>query len=841
MLACYVFYRPCIAVVVFKSIYFGLLKKKNTTQMRFFVPILFFPFFGFGQISQNIRGSIIDQDSKAPLIGANVLVTSLDMAKGAATDINGNFTIKDILIGRHDIKITYVGYEPKVISNIELTAGKELILNISLQESVMMREVTVKSGKTKDKAINDMASVSARRFSIDETMRYAGSLNDVARMAQNFAGVQGADDSRNDIVIRGNSPTGVLYRVEDIDIPNPNHFALSGTTGGPVSVLNNNALDNSDFMTGAFPAEYGNALAGVFDLKLRSGNNQQHEFLGQIGFNGLEFMAEGPINKEKFSSYLVGYRYSTLKVFQLAGINFGTGTTVPDYQDAVFKLDFPNKKGKFSFWGMGGLSAVKFLDSDNEEANLFADEGEDLIFYSNIGVTGVSNTFRFNKQSFLKTSLSIDGTYNQISNDTLNPLNENYYPFYRNNSLEGKQTLNIVYQNKINTRHLIKAGAYNQRRFFNLQDSVHIQTDSVYNPVTQQTQIIPDYWYTVTNSKGNAYFTQPFVQWQYRLNEKITTNTGIHAQYFFLNQTYSIEPRVGLKWQLLKKTTCSAAYGLHSQLSPNRFFFKQLTDDNGNVILGTNGDPYKPNENLDMTRSHHFVVALDQSLGKHSRLKIEAYYQLIDNAPVQNAANYYSVLNFGANFDLVIPDTLINAGSGRNYGVELTLERFLNKGFYYLLTSSLYQSKYTGNDGIERNTAFNGNYTTNFLVGKEFEIGKNVENKKATNRIVADAKITLNGGQRYIPIDLIASRLLGEAVYDYQNAYRDQYAPYFRTDIKIGYKRNGAKLTQEWSVNLQNLTHHKNIFQQVYDDPSGSLVTRYQTGFLPIAQYKILF
>ncbi|CAG5076259.1 TonB-dependent receptor [Parvicella tangerina] len=793
------------------------------------------------QITQNIRGTIIDMDTKTPLIGANILVTNLENTIGAATDVNGNFTIKDIPVGRVDLTISYVGYEPKSISNVELSSGKELILNIELRESIVMDEVIVAAENKKEKAQNEMTTVSARTFSIEESMRYAGSLNDVARMAQNFAGVQGADDSRNDIIIRGNSPTGVLFRFEDIDIPNPNHFALNGTTGGPVSILNNNVLDNSDFMTGAFPAEYGNALAGVFDLKMRSGNNQKHEFLGQLGFNGLEFMAEGPISKEKFSSYLISYRYSTLQVFQLMGINFGTGTSVPDYQDLSFKINLPNKKGKFTVWGIGGLSAVKFLDSENEDPNLYADNGEDLIFTSNIGAAGISNTFRLNKSSFIKTSFSIDGTFNEISNDTLNSSTGAYHPFYRNTSLEGKQSLNLVYQNKLNARHLLKTGIYSQRRYYNLKDSVHIRPDTFLIPPTFDTLITSPYWYNITNNNGATYFVQPFAQWQFRINEKATLNTGIHGQYFFLNNTFAIEPRVGFKYQVAKKASLSVAYGMHNQLPPSRLFFRQISDDEGNTILDDNGNAVIPNRELGMIRSNHFVLGYDQSTGPHSRIKTEVYYQLIDNAPVEIVSSFYSTLNYGANFDLVFPDTLVNEGTGANYGIEITVERFLHEGFYYLFTGSLYQSTYKGSDGVERSTAFNGNYTTNFLIGKEFQLFTKKENAKAKNTLVLDFKWTLNGGQRYIPIDLEASNAANEAVYDFENAYSKQYKDYFRTDLKVGYKRNGAKITQEWSINFQNLTNRKNIFQQVYDPASESILKRYQTGFLPIAQYKILF
>lgn len=801
--------------------------------------VIFISLFGNAQITQNIRGVITDKDSQSPLPGANIIVTSTDPKMGAATDIDGRFKIADVPIGRIDIQISYVGYEPKMMQNIELTSGKELILNITIQESITMNEVVVSAKASKDKTINKMATVSARTFSIEETQRYAGSLNDVARMAQNFAGVQGADDSRNDIVIRGNSPTGVLFRLEDVDIPNPNHFALNGTTGGPVSILNNNVLDNSDFMTGAFPAEYGNALAGVFDLKLKNGNNEKHEFLGQLGFNGLEATAEGPINKKKYSSYIASYRYSTLELFKKMGFDFGTGTAVPAYQDAMFKLNFPNKKGRTVLWAVGGASNISFLDSEQEgQDNLFTESGEDIIFKSKIGVAALSNTYRFNDKSFLKTSLSVDVTTNDIVNDTLNPLTETYHAFYRNKSYEGKQSLNIVYNNKLNARNLIKIGAYNQRKFFNLQDSVHQRLDSIALPFAGAYAIIEPQWRQLTNYNGATYFIQPFVQWQFRMNEKWTLNTGLHSQYFVYNNTFALEPRAGIKYKLNDKNTLSGAYGVHNQLPPNRLFFREQTDDFGNTVTDDNGDAVVPNKDLDMIRSQHFVIAYDRSLGKHSRLKMETYYQSLDNVPVSATYKQYSTLNFGANFDLAFPDTLENLGTGTNYGVELTVERFLNKGFYYLFTGSLYQSTYTGFDGIERNTAFNGNYTTNVLVGKEFYFTSKKEKKSS---LLIDVKFTLNGGQRYVPIDLEESKLQNKTVRDYDNAFIPQYDDYFRTDVKIGYKLNGKKITQEWAFTLQNATNRKNVFSQDYNTTTQEIVTKYQIGILPIMQYKILF
>lgn len=793
------------------------------------------------QINQNIRGIVTDKDSKMTLPGANVVVSSTTPIKGCVSDINGHFKLPDVPIGRHNIQISYVGYETKFIQNIELTSGKELILNIELQESIVMEEVIISAKQDKDKAINKMATVSARTFSVEETQRYAGSLNDVARMAQNFAGVQGANDSRNDIVIRGNSPTGVLFRLEGVDVPNPNHFALNGTTGGPVSILNNNVLDNSDFMTGAFPAEYGNALAGVFDLKIRNGNNEKHETLGQIGFNGLEITTEGPISKKNFSSYLISYRYSTLELFQKMGFNFGTGTAVPSYQDATFKLNFPNKKGKTEVWGVGGLSNISFLDSEQKDPNLFSEQGEDLSFYSKIGVVTIANTYRLNEKAFIKTSFSVDATYNKIVNDTLNKALLAYYPYYRNTSIEGKEALSVIYTNKINTRHLLKIGSYNQRRFFNLKDSLHLRLDSIYNPLVGEYSIIEPQWRQLTNYNGATYFIQPFAQWQFRINEKWTLNTGIHSQYFFYNKTYAIEPRLGTKWKINKKNTFSAAFGVHNQLPPTRLFFRQQTDAFGNVLNDANGSAIITNKNLKMIQSNHYVLAYDRLFGLNTRLKIETYYQQLSNVPVDYNLNYYSVLNFGANFDLAFPDTLKNKGTGINYGVELTLERFLHNGFYYLFTGSLYQSKYAGSDGIERNTAFNGNYTCNILLGKEFYFNKSKTDVRSKSSLLVDIKFTLNGGQRYLPILLNESNSAGQTIYDMPNAFIPKYKDYFRTDIKVGYKLNGKKITQEWSLNIQNASNHRNVFSQVYDAVSKKIVTRYQIGLLPILQYKVLF
>ena len=260
---------------------------------------------------QKVSGTVIDKVSEQPLEGANIMLLNSNPPLGATSDQYGKFSFS-VPHGRQTFVITYLGYKPQTIPEILVVAGKQTILEVKLEENVSsIGTVEITAEAKKDRANNEFSAVSARTFSMDEVTRYSGGRNDVARLAANFAGVATSNDSRNDIVVRGNSPSAVLWRIEGIPVPSPNHFSTLGTSGGPVSALNTNMLKNSDFMTGAFAAEYGNTNSAVFDLGFRSGNTEKHEFMVQIAaFSGLEVLAEGPLTKKQSSSYLVSYRYS---------------------------------------------------------------------------------------------------------------------------------------------------------------------------------------------------------------------------------------------------------------------------------------------------------------------------------------------------------------------------------------------------------------------------------------------------------------------------------------------------------------------------------------------------
>jgi hypothetical protein len=427
------------------------------------------------QQTQTIRGIIADQQSKRGVeqVSVSVIGTSL----GTLTDSSGAFVIYHVPVGRVGIQVSHVGYEPLALQNIVVESGKETVLALEVLEKLgVTQEEIVVTGR--EKLINrQMATVSATTFNAEDTRRYAGSRNDVARMAANFAGVGTANDSGNDIVIRGNSPLGLLWRLEGVDIPNPNHFGSLGATGGPVGMLNNNVIGQSAFFTGAFPASYGNATAGVFDLSLRKGNSNKREFTGQVGFNGLELGAEGPVSNKSRASYLVYYRYSIPGLLKSLGVDVGTGAAVPRYQDMSFKIDVPTKSaGQFTLFGMGGASKISFKGDLKDTGNFYNDPYHDLYNSAKMGVAGIKHTYFFNSTTSYTLTVAATGANVTTRQDSLDT-DSNPHKNYRENGNEWRYMVSAVVNKKFAASDRLTAGVTADQLHYSYTDSIR---DAVY-------------------------------------------------------------------------------------------------------------------------------------------------------------------------------------------------------------------------------------------------------------------------------------------------------------------------------------------------------------------------
>ena len=760
---------------------------------------------------QTIRGVVFDKLSQMPIHGATVQINNSE--KQITTDEKGHYILTDIAPDRYEIKVSFVDYKEVVIPNIIVTSGKEVILDIAMEDEYKKLDEVVVKSSNQSGTVNKLATVSARTFSMEEVNRYAGGRSDVARLVSNFAGVSTPDDSRNDIVIRGNSPVGVLWRIDGMTVTNPNHFASVGTTGGAVSALNTNLLKNSDFFTSAFPAEYGNATSGVFDIGFRNGNAKKRETTLQLGvITGLEATTEGPINKEKGSSYLVGYRYGLASIAQAVGVNIGT-TATPSYQDLSFKLNSGTSKiGKFSLFGILASSTINIAGGTSN--TLYAN-GNQVDFGSTIGIVGFNHFKQINIKSYISSTIGLNySKTNQTSYDFERPANVSFSK-EENNVAKTGYNFSTQYNLKVNSKLFIKAGIQDELIGLNLY--YRTKDNSASN------------WKQIWDYNSFTHLAQAFIHTKYALSEKLTLNAGLHSQKFFLNNSISFEPRLGLKYRVTDQSSFTLGYGLHSQMQPINVYFLQTQNTDGSYVYN--------NKNLDFTKSHHFVLGYEIKPFTDWRLKTEAYYQAIYNVPVHSFSSSYSMLNTGSSFKADLEDNLINSGTGKNYGLELTVEKFFSKGYYGLFTSSFYSSTYKGSDGVERNTAFNGKYVFNILGGKEWKVGSEKRNKIST-----DLKFTNAGGRAFTPVDILASQMANREVLS-TNAYSANYDNYFRLDLKGSYTINSKtkKLSQSFSLDLQNITNHKNMFSQTYDNQRMSLNTTYQLGFFPNFIYKLQF
>ncbi len=768
----------------------------------------------------SIRGTVNESVTGFPLIGASIVIVDSEPLKGATADLNGDFAIEGLAPGRYTLTASAMGYETQTIQQVMLSAGKELILNFKLVENVTrLKEIEVRGNSNKTQAINDMALISTRSFSIEETERFAGSLGDPARMVANFAGVIVNNDSRNDIVIRGNSPMGLLWRLEGVEVPNPNHFGAQGTTGGPVSMLNSNLLANSDFMTGAFAAEYGNALSGVFDLNLRSGNKQNYEFTGQVGFNGFELAAEGPLRIGKLvknGSFLIDYRYSTLDLMSKLGLNIGTGTAVPEYQDFTAIIDLPTAKaGRFKIVGLWGKSFIQLGRSFEVDENTAHNQlGYATDFGAGLALGMLTHTFMPNEKIRFKSTLSYQHSSSVTQNDSIDFANKAYIQNYAGKLNEDKLSFTTQMRYKFDAKNNISIGLNVHRYFSSFNDSVWA--------ATWQKHIVLS---GVDRKPSTLY--QTYANWQHRFSESLRLNTGLHAQLHDLSSKKAIEPRMALQWKMSSKHAVQLGWGMHSQLQPRSVYF--------NKQYNRDSDTYSENNlGLDFSKAIHYNAGYDYVLNNLFRLKAEIYYQHLYNIPVSSNIKEFSMLNAGSGYFISEPGSLKNEGLGQNYGVELTLEKFMSKGYYALMTVSVYDSKYTAYDKIWRNTAFNSNFAFNLLGGYEHKVGKN-------NYITFDVRTVWAGGMRFIPIDLEASIAEKRQIMDNSKSYENRYADYFRTDLRIGFKTNKGKISQEWALDLQNVSNHKNHFSEQYNSATESISQIYQQGFMPMMLYRINF
>lgn len=772
--------------------------------------------------TQTVRGRIIDKESKQPLIGATVFVSDSVPTINTMTNEEGVFELLNVPLGRQTIEAQYMGYANFATENLIISAAKAPYLEIEMIESVATTDevVVTASGTASNLPLNELSVVATRSFSVEETQRYPASINDPGRMVMAFPGVQSNQDTENDIIIHGNTAMGMLWRLEGLDLVNPNHYGRPATTGGGITVFSASLLSNSDFSTGAFAAEYGNAFSGVFDMRFRKGNLQNHEFTFRLGLIGVEGAAEGPFKKGR-SSFLFNYRYSTLGILGAMGLYVVAPNARNTFQDLSFNLYFASKdmKTTTTFFGVMGLSREEWLVRDTAE--WFT--SWDYIRNSNpsqMAASGVTVTRLLNDKSYLR--VVVGGTFNKML-DIMNDASLDSIRIETSDYFTGRAAVHATYSNKISNRFRIKAGFIQSAIFYKLLYQLYM--DNTRGLVT-----------LIGGENGEKYnrgvtsLSQIYAQTSIRASEKMVFNIGVNAQYYALSNDFGIGPRVSMKYNFKENTALTVAYGMHQKTLYEGTYLIRVVDSLGNVTM--------PNKDLKMTNAHHVVLGFQHIFTEAKvRVMAETYYQHLFNVPVSpdptgDFSNYW-YFNDRDNYGFM---EMVSKGQGRNFGIDMSVEKFFSNNFFILCSGSVFSSMFKTLKNEWRSTRMDSRFVTSIMGGVEIPI------KKGTRGVFqAGLKLFTNGGLRYTPIDEDRSQIDGVAYEIQDQAFSQRFGIYFRMDGRIAYRKDFKNASFTIALDVQNATNMQNKMMVAYERLGNELAYRYNAGFRPILSMQIDF
>ena len=767
--------------------------------------------------TQILKGIVTDKETKTPLAGANVIILNSLPLTGTTTDISGKFRLTSE-IGRVSVKISFLGYEDIIYPDILIATGKEVDLVVEMREKLTRTQEVIVSAAGENRAgINQMAAISTQTIRTDDALRYAGGFYDPSRIVNAFAGVVTSNnDESNDIIIRGNSSRGLLWRLEGIEIPNPNHFGDGqGGSGGFYSAITSNAISNFDFFTGAFPAEYGNAISGVMDLNLRKGNSDNHEYAFQTGMIGAELSAEGPFWKSSGSSFMVDARYvnfgflSKLKLIDLGETNFA-----PRSRDMIFNINLPGKKlGNINIFGFSGSSALGKTAVHNPASWSTDDDRWEEMQKQGSTVFGIKHLLTLpTGKIFIRTVLAYTGFYDNYSEgyvDSSFVRTNSYYHNYKYPALKFSFLLN----NKFSSKFIMRSGV-NVQYLKASMDDARLNSAGLYDPLV--------------SPEASGVLFQIYTQLKNRITENLEINSGFHIMSFSVNKETSVEPRLGFRWQFIPGKFFTIGFGLHSRIESFPVYY--------NLVKNNYGITEALNKHLGFSKSLQSVTGFDIAVTRDIRVRIEAYSQKLFDIPIiYNINSKYSAINSSEELPA---SALRNKGLGYNRGIEITLEKLFSKNYYYLFTLSLFESKYKPGDGTWYNTYYNNSFVSNLLLGKDFYFGRNKRNSIGIN-----TKSLFRGGYRYTPVDMAKSLKSKKVIYASLQTYEAQLPDFIRIDGGINYRRNNPGFSWIVMLDAQNITNRKNVFRKRFSYVNGNIETKndYSLGVVPVLNFRIEF
>jgi hypothetical protein len=765
-----------------------------------------------------LRGTVRDAESNQPLMGATVTLESgrsSSTTVSVATNPEGAFSFENLRPGYYTLSVSLDGFEGLRLVELNVASGKEQTLDLLLQSAPgQLPEATILAPTPGRRKLLPVGEIPLSR---EQTLRFPATFFDPLRLATAYPGVAQTDDGTNSISIRGNSPSSVRWRLEGVEIVNPNHLPNAGTfsdrpatASGGVLMFSAQLLDNSSLLTGVMPAGYGDANGGIVDMYLRKGSDQQHEFTAQAGLIGLDIAAEGPLGKRKQesgqapASYLVNYRYSTVGLLGQLGVSFGDEQI--NFQDLSFNLNFKGRKGgNWSVFGMGGLSENNFRHkSDTAEIKAYKDFF-DIDFSSKTGVIGVRNFTQYSHGVWLKTSAAASGQYSERLSSSPTFLERNSTDNISETALSYSSTIGFP----LNSRFDWQIGVIGTVRFYQANSQFEGGEE---RPIEVQ--------YT-TN--------QPWAQISWK-NAQKTTEAEFGLHMYSLNvssqsqETSAFNPRASFS-QRFGRHKFIAAAGYFTEALP---FWATWQQDNLNT-----------RSSLKASLGYVWAIAPRWSF------RAEGFWQWFNETPFLGAS-FASMANIS---DFRVFPSSSSSGvffltGGRNLGIEMMLERRFSGDWFANLNATLIDSKYPAPD---QNGLFNPRlvssrwdigHIANLTFGKEWQREKRPGRERS---IGLNGRAVWTGGVREAEIHPV-SKQLRTTVFNEFGGFNKVYPDYFRLDVRVYWRKYiGNRRNSTFALEFQNLTNKQNFAYHYYDPYTERVENKFQLGTIPNFSWRVEF
>lgn len=752
--------------------------------------------FFFQNQAQTLRGVVRDGASGERLVGASLTLRPATTAAPATTvtDTAGAYVFRAMKPGIYQLDIDYGGYRPMVIWDIRIAAGKETVLDIDYDQSLSLPEMSVLARA--NPAGRPLPPLGAVPLTRAQTERVAATFFDPARLAQAYPGVSGNDDQANGMSIRGNSPAGVRWRLEGLDVVNPNHLPNAGTfadrpvaASGGVLLFSAQLLDNSTLLTGSLPAGYGDALAGTMDIRLRPGNDRQHEFTFQAGLLGLDAAAEGPLTGRGKSSYLVNYRYSTVGLLSQMGIPFGDEKIV--FQDLSIHLAAPRTRaGDFNVFVLFGNSANDFQHKPDSAAIEAYKDVFDIDYTSRTLIAGAGWQKQLGRRTRIKAAHAHSGQVNDRIAQPGGIANGMYQKDYSDEQIAASS---------LSLSHYLPGR-------WRLDEGV--------------SYVLKQYRYDIgrdSETSGGDFKTETVQPWAQASWASASGQTsvvaGVHG-LLWLNETAIAEPRFSAVQRFGRRHSLSASWGIHSQ-TPAWWQY------DGQLIRSS------------QTGLRYAWHSTDEAW----RASLEGFWQTISDA----AALFYpngpvSVLNES---EAPFPYFTGQKGQseGRNYGVELGAEHRFAAGWFLLANATFFRAQTRLENRGWENSRWDLRRIVHLSGGKEWQ---KTTGERKTRAFGCSGRLTWSGGMRAMPIDLAASEAAAGTVFDAAAGFRVQQPDFFRLDGRVYWRTSiGDRRNSTFAMDFQNMTLRENVAYRYYDPWTKQVETKLQLGLIPNLSWRL--